>query len=273
MEITVLIDNISHDENLASEWGLSFHIKFGNHNILLDSGASAAFADNADKLGVDLSKVDIAVLSHAHHDHSDGFDEFCRRNHSCPIYIQKSVRTNLYKLKEDGYNYLGISAEVNRRFRKRAIRVSEPMTIADGVHLVPHTTRNLKKQGLRESMFMKRGQSYIPDDFKHEHSLVLEIPDSEEIVVLNSCSHAGAYNIIDEVTRAFPGKRIKAYLGGLHLFNKTDDEVRAFAQLVKDRDVGKLFTVHCTGDHQFELLKEILGGRAVQFSCGMRICL
>ena len=76
---------------------------------------------------------------------------------------------------------------------------------------------------------------YIPDDFRHEHSLVFEMGDG--VVVFNSCSHAGADNIINEVMKAYPGKRIIAMIGGFHLFNKSDEYVRAFARRVGDTGV------------------------------------
>lgn len=75
MKIKVLMDNISSGE-LAGEWGLSILIEYEGRKILLDTGASGAFAENAEKMGIDLAEVDFAVLSHAHYDHSDGMEAF-----------------------------------------------------------------------------------------------------------------------------------------------------------------------------------------------------
>ena len=75
MKIKVLMDNISSGE-LAGEWGLSILIEYEGKKILLDTGASGAFAENAEKMGIDLAEVDFAVLSHAHYDHADGMKTF-----------------------------------------------------------------------------------------------------------------------------------------------------------------------------------------------------
>ena len=66
MTITVLAENTVCRENLTCEHGLSLYIETGSHKILFDAGQSGAFADNAKKLGIDLSSVDFAVLSHGH---------------------------------------------------------------------------------------------------------------------------------------------------------------------------------------------------------------
>ena len=65
LKITSLMDNKAL-KGLKSEHGLSLLVEFGGKTYLLDTGASNAFASNAKMLGVDLFKVDAAVLSHAH---------------------------------------------------------------------------------------------------------------------------------------------------------------------------------------------------------------
>ena len=56
MKITTLIENDCADASseLTSEWGLSLHIEFGDHLILFDTGQSGAFADNAERLDIDI---------------------------------------------------------------------------------------------------------------------------------------------------------------------------------------------------------------------------
>ena len=66
LKMTVLIDNIAA-EPLHGEWGLSILITADGRDILLDTGASGLFADNADALGIDLGNVELGVLSHAHY--------------------------------------------------------------------------------------------------------------------------------------------------------------------------------------------------------------
>ena len=134
------------------------------------------------------------------------------------------------------------------------------MMIADGIRLLGHTTPGLEKQGLIEKMYLKQGfMRYIPDDLRHEQSLVLEVDDG--VVIFNSCSHAGADNIIKEVMDVYPGKRIIAMIGGFHLFNKDDAYIRAFAHRVEKTGAEAIYTGHCTEKKAFDILCGVLGSK------------
>ena len=58
LEMKVLIDNVA-EGSLVGEWGLSIMIDADDMRILLDTGASGLFAQNADCLNIDLESVDI----------------------------------------------------------------------------------------------------------------------------------------------------------------------------------------------------------------------
>ena len=62
MKMVVLVENSSRCR-LCAEHGLSVYIEYEGKTYLLDTGATALFAENAKELGIDLSKVDTAFLS------------------------------------------------------------------------------------------------------------------------------------------------------------------------------------------------------------------
>jgi 7,8-dihydropterin-6-yl-methyl-4-(beta-D-ribofuranosyl)aminobenzene 5'-phosphate synthase len=80
MIIKVLAENTSATNDLCSEHGLSLYIETKGHKLLFDTGASAFFAENAIKMNVDLSAVDLAVISHGHYDHGGGLKTFLNIN-------------------------------------------------------------------------------------------------------------------------------------------------------------------------------------------------
>ena len=66
-------------------------------------------------------------------------------------------------------------------------------------------------------------------------------------MIFNSCSHGGADTIIREVTATFPDKKVKALIGGFHLYNKTDAEILALAEGIRSTGISEIYTGHCTG--------------------------
>ena len=74
-------------------------------------------------------------------------------------------------------------------------------------------------------------------------------------------------NIIREVRETFPGKHVYGYIGGFHLFNKSDTEIRAVAQNI--RATGLEFV--CTGQRAYDILKQTLGDRLHQLHVGLEM--
>ncbi len=277
MLVKVLIDNIASccgSRKLFGEWGLSVYVEFEGKRYLLDTGASHLFAKNAGVMGVDLSKIDVGVLSHAHFDHSDGMAKFFALNKTAPFYLREGAGENCYHTHKllgrfTYHEYIGIHKGFLKRFAGRIRFAEGDMQIAPDVYLVPHKTPGLELIGERAHLSVREDGKYRYDSFDHEQSLVFDTPKG--LFVMNSCSHGGADNIVKEIESTFPGKKIYAILGGFHLFRYKDEVVRSFAERLRELDVQKIYTGHCTGNRAFEILHEVLGDRAEQMRCGMTI--
>lgn len=265
MQAKVIVDNIA-GENLSGEWGLCVYITYGDQKILLDTGASRLFASNAEAYGIDLADVDMGVLSHAHYDHAGGLETFFQVNKKASFYLQAGTQENCYSKKLFFHKYIGIPKGVLQQYRDRIVFVTGDYKLCEGVYLIPHKTSGLENVGKREKMYTRTGVRWVPDRFSHEQSLVFET--EKGLVIFNSCSHAGASTIIKEVRSTFPDKPVYALIGGLHLFNKSEDEVREFAANIRETGVEYVCTGHCTGKRAYEVLKEELGERMNQFKVG-----
>ena len=136
VRVTVLMENTA-PEGLLCEHGLSLMIEHGGRSILLDAGSSAALLDNAARLGVDLSRVDAAVLSHGHYDHSGGFCAFFQRNPSAPLYLREEAAQPSYVLRGDARKYLGVPQELLSH-GARLHYVTARTELFPGVWLLPH---------------------------------------------------------------------------------------------------------------------------------------
>lgn len=265
MRAVVLSDNTPGD-GLEAEWGLSIYITYRDRKILLDSGASGLFAENAKKLDVDLSQVDYAVLSHGHSDHSDGMETFFRAAPNAPFYVRRGCDA-CYTSEEGRIQYDGVPKDVSERYRDRMAFVEGKFSPSEGVWLLPHHTPGLAACGKADGMYIHRGGQLEPDDFAHEQSLVFET--EEGLVIFSSCSHAGGDNILREVGAAFPGRPLRAIVGGFHLYERTDDQVRAFAHRIRGTGINAVYTGHCTGQRALAVLQEELGGLVRPFHTGL----
>ena len=82
MRLVALVENTACAD-IAQAHGLSLYIETEKHRILFDAGPDGALLlSNAEKLGIDLKRVDIAVLSHGHYDHAGGLRAFMELNSS-----------------------------------------------------------------------------------------------------------------------------------------------------------------------------------------------
>ena len=273
MKATVLADNIKGC-GLKGEWGLCIYIEYGDKVVLLDTGASDLFVKNAEQLGLDLKKVDFGVLSHAHFDHADGMKAFFSANERAPFYLQKDAKENCYEKFWIFSKYIGIPRGILEEAKDRIRFAEEKYQVCRGVWLLSHTTPGLEAIGRKNHMYLRERENtagrgsrkWRPDDFSHEQSLVFETEDG--LVIFNSCCHGGADNIINEVRAAFTDKKIKAIIGGFHLYTRKTDEIRQLARSIKATGIQQVYTGHCTGGKAFDVLKEELGDMVHQLSCG-----
>ena len=136
MRATILVDNLPA-RGLEAEWGLAVFIQYRGHTILLDTGASGLFAQNAKALGLDLEAVEFGVLSHAHWDHSDGMDTFFRQNLTAPFYLRRGCGETCYDKTPEGLRYEGIRPGLLAEFSPRIRYVTGDFSPLPGVTLVP----------------------------------------------------------------------------------------------------------------------------------------
>lgn len=267
-KITVIVDNVATD-NLRGEWGLSLLVEYGEKKILADSGASDLFAENLSKLGFRIEEIDYATLSHAHYDHANGMPRFFQDNSKAKFYLRETTDENCYAKKLFIRKYIGIPKHILRDYADRIEIVSGDYKLCEGVYLVPHKTADLGKIGRREMMYRKTENGWMPDDFSHEQSLVI---DTEKgLVIINCCSHGGTFNIINEVKKTFPDKKVYGLIGGFHLFNKSEKEIRNVSRDILKTGIEYVCTGHCTKERAYNIMKKELGDKLHPLRVGAEI--
>ncbi|MBR2047769.1 MAG: MBL fold metallo-hydrolase [Oscillospiraceae bacterium] len=258
MKLAVLAENTTLREDLKSEHGLSLYLEACGKRILFDAGQTGAFADNAEKMGIGLEKVDLAILSHGHYDHGGGLCRFLEINHTAPIYLSRHAFGAHFNGTE---KYIGLDPSL--RNTDRLIFTEDTVTLSPGLTLSACLDREpvfpVKSFGLN----IRHNDRFSPDSFRHEHYLIIE--EAGKRYCVSGCSHRGALNLL----RWFSPDVL---IGGFH-FMKLDPEGEGADALRDAAEVllahhGDYYTGHCTGQPQFRFLKEILGQRLYSLSTG-----
>lgn len=255
MKLTVLTENTACRDNLKAEHGLSLYLEAAGKKVLLDMGQTDAFVRNAEKLGIDLSQVDMAILSHGHYDHGGGLKAFLRINGKAPVYVHETAFGQHYN---GGEMYIGLQAALQNH--PRLIPVAGSMSIAPNVWL--HDCNHLDWQFESWGLNKKSEDSFAPDDFRHE--MYLQITEGEKRILLTGCSHKGICNIV----RHF---QPDVLVGGFHLNKQEDPQALHSIAIELLKSCGLCYTGHCTGEKQYRYLKEVMGLRLQPLSTGATI--
>jgi 7,8-dihydropterin-6-yl-methyl-4-(beta-D-ribofuranosyl)aminobenzene 5'-phosphate synthase len=278
MKITTLIENTLHSgaPGLKPEHGISLFIEHRGKNILFDTGMSDQFARNAEALGIDLSHVDCAVLSHAHLDHGGGLARFLEINPTAPVVLLSRARRETFAKILFMKKYIGLDRALLDAHPARFRFFDGSLEVAPGVTAMANTVNEEHRPSSNSMLLARIDGSYVPDPFDHE--LILIVDDDDGAVVFTGCSHNGVLNMLASVYRRRPGIRIKAVFGGFHLMDpirkkmsEKPETVESIAAKLKSLPVGKIYTGHCTGTDAYLLLKKGLGDRISLFQTGMTV--
>ena len=280
MQVTALIENTASEgrDDLCPEFGLSLHVEVNGISVLFDTGASGAFAENADTLGVDLSEVGVAVVSHQHFDHGGGLERFFERNQRATVYLRQAPLVDRYfKALAVIKRPIGLDRELLRRCADRIEFVDGLRVIAPGVSLVTDIGSLHPRPRGNRRLFADSSGTLVHDPFDHE--LMMVVHEDDGMVVFSGCSHHGILNLIDAARAQFPRVPIKAVFGGFHLIGlpfynsmaASTREVRDIAWQVMDKVDGTVYSGHCTGAKAFAVLADVMGDSLRSIATGSSV--
>lgn len=270
MQIITLIENHPHPDqgDLAAEHGLSFYIEVNDHVYLSDVGQSGKFADNAGKLGLDLSRVEALAISHHHYDHGGGLRRFFEENDHATVYLRQT-RTEDFVVDSppDPLRYIGLDKGLLNKHHARIEMISENQEAVPGLHLLTTIPNCYPKPDGDMRLQMMGDEGLQPDTFKHE--LVTVVAGEDGLVVLTGCAHNGVLNLLEGVRQAFPDRAIQAVIGGFHLHHQEREEILEVGEKLLEAEIPTIVSGHCTGKKAIKLLEDTLGERFKRLYTGM----
>ena len=272
--VTVLCENTAgFPIKIIGEHGLSILIERGEDRLLFDTGQGIGLVSNASRLGKDLSKVNLAALSHGHYDHSGGLAGFLDLCGNAAVFAHPDVFIERFAQFDtpDGTKTMSIGIPFSREDleRKGARFDLSPALreIAPGVTVSGEIPRPRDWKSWDKRLVVRDGDGFRPDPFRDDLSLILET--GKGAVLILGCAHAGLHAIVDHVRAETGLDRFHAILGGTHLGAGTQEDWEKALELLEACRVEKIATSHCTGFQAASFLACRLGNRVAPASAGI----
>ena len=273
MKITALVENTTNNPALGTQHGLSFYIEANGRKILFDMGECGLFLRNAEKLGIDISAVDLAIISHGHSDHGGGLGAFLSHNENAPVYLNRRAFGHYYTKRMQMPVYIGLDQELERS--RRMIFVDDFTELGNGLTLFSGVTGREYASPSNARLFMRKGQRMEPDDSLHEQDLLIQ--EDGKAVLIGGCAHCGIVNFLEHA-KAVLGRSPDIVVSGFHLYESglSMKEESKFVGSVAKRlrqEPTHYYTCHCTGQRPFEVMKEDLGQQLQYIAAGDTVVL
>jgi len=217
VEINILVDN-NPNFDLKSPWGISIYIRTQNLSILFDAGPDPnALKENSKKLNLDLSDLDLAVISHEHGDHIRGLEYISEVNRNLTIFVPAHMSESCKNwIKSLGFKVIG---------------VKDTTLISEGIAVV--------------------GELYGPP---YEQALAINVKNLG-LIVLVGCSHPGVDKIVSKAEEDL-SQNPYAVIGGFHLSGASLNKIRDIAKALIEMGLKRIYPIHCSGEDLREFLRE-----------------
>jgi len=217
VEINILVDN-NPNSDLKSPWGISIYIRTRNLSILFDAGPdSNALKENSKKLSIDLSNLDLAVISHEHGDHIRGLEYISEVNKNLTVFIPAHMSESC----KNWIKSLGF----------KVIEVKDTTLISEGIAIV--------------------GELYGPP---YEQALAINVKNLG-LIVLVGCSHPGVDKIVSKAEKDL-SQNPYALIGGFHLSGASLNKIRDVARALIKTGLKRIYPIHCSGEDFRRFLRE-----------------
>ena len=262
LEIKILSTMLA-DEGFG-EWGFAALVEVDGRRILFDTGAhDDTVQRNLKAMNLDLSDVEVVILSHNHDDHTAGLltlrRQFAAKSPKSLGKVYAGAGIFLTRVSANGAadDRMG---QLKRDYEATGgivVDVAKPTEILPGVWLtgpVPrvHPERNYGALGK-----VRTPAGDVEDIVAEDMTLVFQT--TQGLVYLFGCGHAGVINTLDHARKAIDPSRVKAVIGGLHLFAADDNHLAWTAAQLKGFGVQQLLGAHCTGIESVYRIRDLVG--------------
>ncbi|MBA7479012.1 hypothetical protein ES707_14443 [subsurface metagenome] len=214
----------------------------------MDTGLSFSAVYNAQLMGIDLSAIDLIVLSHGHADHTGGLREVLKIKGEVEviahpdIWAAKHVQRN-----KEGVQYNGIPflREELESHGARFNLVREPIHITENVMTTGEIPMFSGYEEIENNLFVKEAGTLHPDPLADDLALIIDTDFG--LVVILGCAHRGVVNTLRYAQNLTGKELVYAAIGGTHLFRASEERLEKTIADIREIGIQRLGVSHCTG--------------------------
>lgn len=274
--------NWSEREQLIAEHGYSLLLTVQREgrteSVLYDAGLGRkTVLHNMDVLEVQANDLRAVVLSHGHADHHGGLEGMFQRigRRKMPLVLHPDAwreRRIVFPTGQEIHMPPPSHADLDRE-GVEIIEERGPSLLLDGMVLVTGQVDRVTdfEKGIPLQQ-VHTGHGWESDTWVWDDQAVVCHVRDKGLVVLSSCSHAGAINVLRHAQHLTGIDKVHAFVGGLHLSGGIFEPIipRTIAELAS---IGPAIVVpgHCTGWKATHELARQLPQAYLQTSVGTRL--
>ena len=267
--------------SILAEHGFSAMIKTTSgdeaHELFFDFGLSdVAVPYNVESLGVDISGVEAAVLSHGHMDHFGALIPIIEAipTKPVPFYVHPSAfkENRFLKVGDIRIKFPPTDRAAWEQAGADIIESPGPTLLAGDTVLFLGEIERLTdfEKGMPTAYFEKDGEE-IWDPIEEDSGIVVNVR-GKGLVVLSGCSHSGIVNTVTYARKVTGVDKVHVVMGGFHLtgpafepiIGKTIEGLQAF-------DPDYVVPTHCTGRKATMAFEEAMPEEFILNMAGTRL--
>ena len=265
-KLFIISNNIAKPDYKA-EHGLSILLTSNKKSVLLDTGHSAEFIENFERLAPD--NIDYLVLSHGHYDHCGNIEYIVNRYPGIKILYHPDllkVRYSIHPERDPQVRNIGVT-ENNLSSLKRVenISCSTPCRISEGIYTTGEIPR-LSEEDTGGPFYLEP-EGKTPDLLKDDQSIYIITENG--LVVITGCCHSGLINTIEYIKKISGIDRIRGIVGGLHLSKASERRINETINYINSLKPEFVYPGHCTGDSVAKKMKKEINSRVIELEAGL----
>lgn len=243
IKLKILSENRDNCQ-FKGESGLSVLVEIFGEKFLLDTGYSDLFLKNSKLMDVDLSKINLLVLTHGHSDHTNGIPYL---KDGLNVIFHPAAFKDRWSIRKKEYAGLPMT-EDQLRERYNVFITTEALEFLPSCYFLGEIPMLVDFE--MDGNFATTLDEGITQTDLTEDDSGIAIKTDQGLFIMTGCGHRGVCNTIEHAKRVTGEDKIYGVFGGFHLRNLDiqKEKIDKTIEYLKQNNIRELYLGHCVTD-------------------------